>query len=253
MRRIAAFSWKTGVEFTLGEAIVRLRNPDDTLYVPMLCTTQGRMQIEEIWDFSDVLPLIAQADSLLSKPSDDIRVSTPLATLLSIAYPRDAISHVAGIVYMKDTPRVDSLLALPQIRAIFDKKVIFRWAPRRQGNDAIELIAVKPGRSLEISSKTVNLSRVFVSRPRVGKLAELNIRLKPKYAWMWRQMTADNIGLSLAFVLDGRVVCYPRVAQEIPNGDMSLSWTYNSGEALAISALITGGRLYENQPENPHD
>ncbi len=59
----------------------------------------------------------------------------------------------------------------------------------------------------------------------------------------WARLTADNIGKSIAIVLDGFVYSAPRVNQEITGGSSSISGDFTILEARDLANVLKSGKL----------
>ena len=59
----------------------------------------------------------------------------------------------------------------------------------------------------------------------------------------WARLTADNIGRSVAIVLDGYVYSAPRVNQEIEGGRSSITGNFTIQEAKDLANVLKSGKL----------
>jgi SecD/SecF fusion protein len=62
-------------------------------------------------------------------------------------------------------------------------------------------------------------------------------------AKQWKRLTAENIGKSIAIVLDGFVYSYPTVQSEISGGRSSISGDFSVNEAKDLANILKSGKL----------
>ena len=62
-------------------------------------------------------------------------------------------------------------------------------------------------------------------------------------AKIWARLTADNVGRSIAIVLDDYVYSYPRVNQEIRGGRSSITGGFTINEAKDLANVLKSGKL----------
>ena len=60
---------------------------------------------------------------------------------------------------------------------------------------------------------------------------------------MWRNMTGNNIGRSIAIVVDGYVKSWPTVNDEIPNGRSEISGNFTVNEGQDLANVLKSGKL----------
>ena len=72
---------------------------------------------------------------------------------------------------------------------------------------------------------------------------QLNIELHKQYVEQWAKMTRENIGKTLAIILDGKVLSFPMVHSEIIVGKLMISGTFANDEILVFQSIILGGEL----------
>ncbi|NMB71944.1 MAG: protein translocase subunit SecDF, partial [Bacteroidales bacterium] len=89
------------------------------------------------------------------------------------------------------------------------------------------------------SGKEIVSSTVGTDRGRTEIL--LRLSMTPEGASVWRRLTAENINRCLAIVVDGRVISYPRVQDEITEGNTEISGDFTLSEARALAAILNSG------------
>lgn len=75
-----------------------------------------------------------------------------------------------------------------------------------------------------------------------GKV-QIEMRMKPQGAAIWKKMTEENIGRPVAIVLDNIVQSAPNVISSIPNGVSSITGSYTQQEAADLANILKIGKL----------
>jgi SecD/SecF fusion protein len=131
-----------------------------------------------------------------------------------------------GISHYRDTAMVNSYLNLPRVRSAIPRDMIFRWQMKPfdpQGN-FYQLIALKvttrDGRA-PLDGGVITDARQDFSQTQAS--AEVNMNMNSEGTKIWARMTKENLGRSIAIILDNYVVSYPTVQSEITGGRSSIS------------------------------
>ena len=74
-------------------------------------------------------------------------------------------------------------------------------------------------------------------------IAEISIKMNAEGARMWQRVTKENIGKSIAFVIDGDVYSYPTVQSEIKGGRSSIMGSYTLEEAQELADILQSGQM----------
>jgi len=75
-----------------------------------------------------------------------------------------------------------------------------------------------------------------------GKV-EVSMMMTSEGAKIWKKMTADNIGKSIAIVLDNVVYSAPTVQNEIPNGRSAITGHFDVAEGQDLATVLKSGKL----------
>jgi SecD/SecF fusion protein len=156
-----------------------------------------------------------------------------------------------------DPHSIPLLLCLPQhvvyVDSVFNSRkhlfpadVCFCWTAEpvqdSEGNEYFELLALKKtGRELPLNPTTVKTSDYYYNN-RQGYKA-VDIELTEPYAEEWARLTRDNISKSLAIVMDGKALMYPRVQAGITGGKLQITGDMDNDDLLLIKAAVSGGVL----------
>lgn len=190
----------------------------------------------------------SKADSATAKNAD-IQKQYPLFAVLSPSitqqgqfYPGPAI----GTAQVKDTTTVDEYLKMDQIKALFPRNMIFKWTAKSIDKDGkyFRLIALKvstrDGRA-PLEGDVITDARQDYSD--MGSRPEVSMTMNSEGAKTWARLTKENVGKSIAIVLDGYVRSYPTVNGEITGGRSSITGLESVEEAKDLANILKSGKM----------
>ena len=152
---------------------------------------------------------------------------------------------VVGYAAVQDTARVNNMLSQPQIRNIFPRNLRLYWNVKAaRGTDNLhELVAIREttrdGTAPLTGEVITDARQDFDNTGRV----EINMAMNSEGARVWRRLTADNIGRSIAIVLDDMVYSFPTVQSEISGGRSQISGQFTVPEAQDLANILRAGSL----------
>ncbi len=207
----------------------------DTLEEPSLADILGEdvdmEDIDEFRDFARENPLFAYLTPSFSQDQ--------AGNLVPMGGP------VVGFAAGQDTARVNNMLKHPQVRTIFPRNLRLLWnvKPARGTDNFFELIAIREttrdGTAPLSGESIVDARQDFDPTGRV----EINMSMNREGARIWQRLTADNIGRSIAIVLDDYVYSFPRVDSEIAGGRSQISGQFSVPEAQDLANILRAGSL----------
>ena len=152
-----------------------------------------------------------------------------------------------GLAHYRDTAKINEYLNTPQIRQLFPRDAKFLWTVKPVKWDKTksyyELIAIKV--TNRDGKPSLDGSVVTDARDEFGTSgsAEVTMAMNAEGAKIWARLTADNVGKSIAIVLDELVYSYPRVNQEIKGGRSSITGDFTINEAKDLANVLKSGKL----------
>lgn len=156
---------------------------------------------------------------------------------------------IIGRAEIKDTAIVNLIFKMESIKNLFPKDLKLLWTGKPIKNEygrvttILELIALKK----DVNGKAA-LSGNYISDARhdfsSGGDNEITIIMNDYGTKIWGKLTADNIGKSIAIVLDDYVYSYPTVQSEIPNGRSSITGDFTLHEAKDLANVLKGNVSY---------
>ncbi|MCK5135287.1 MAG: protein translocase subunit SecDF [Bacteroidales bacterium] len=150
-----------------------------------------------------------------------------------------------GVVLLKDTAKVNAYLFIPQIRQLFPSDLKFAWHFQPDGDDQqfVRLHALKSTRNNlpAMDGKYVTDARVGTD-PYTGEF-NVSMNMNSEGAKKWANLTRENVGQSIAIVLDEMVYSAPNVSEEIRGGSSSITGGFSQAEADDLANILKSGKM----------
>lgn len=151
---------------------------------------------------------------------------------------------------IKDTAKVNRLLAREDIKSLFPNNMKFLWsikpekgaADQKEEEAVLPLYFVKKGRDNQApleGSVVTDARQDFDDRGQ----PEVTMAMNAEGARIWKRLTAANIGRRIAISLDNNVYSAPNVRSEIPNGNSSITGNFTVEEAKDLANILKAGKL----------
>lgn len=153
---------------------------------------------------------------------------------------------VVGFSHFGDTSTVNKYLNLPQVKLILPRDIKFAWQlkPFDEKGSLYQLVALKittrDGRA-PLTGSVITDARQDFGQNQAS--AEVNMNMDSEGAKTWARMTRDNVGRSIAIVLDGYVVSYPTVQTEITGGRSNITGNFTVEEAKDLANMLKSGAM----------
>lgn len=188
-----------------------------------------------------------------AKSFEEFAKENPLFAVLSPAIFQNAQGQseyqrgpVIGYSLFKDTSKVNAILNREDIKNILPKNMKFLWGikPPSPESKALELIAVKTNGRDNLAP--LDGGAISDARQDFGSFngkPEISMRMNPEGAQTWRRLTSENIGKSIAIVLDESVYSFPTVQGEIAGGSSSITGNFEINEAKDLANILKAGKL----------
>jgi len=188
-------------------------------------------------------------DSLAAGTADDMAKNFPLFAVMSPNTSRDGQigrGPVVGYAHSRDTATVSEYLNMPQIKSIFPRTMLLRWTaqPTEKEGNFYQLIALKVTNRdghAPLDGDAVIDARQDFGQNKASSVVDMN--MNPVGAKIWQRMTRENVGRSVAVVLDNYVQSFPTVQGEIPNGRTEISGNFTVEEAKDLANMLKSGKM----------
>ncbi len=225
--------------------------PDDTLIDELLAEVD-----EEEVDTTEEADLLDLLTGELTPEDDDMfrdfAEENPLFAYLHPAFIPDERGNmyptqgpVVGFAAVQDTAKVNYMLKRDEIRQILPRDMRLYWdiKPVRGDENLLQLIAIRE--TTRDGSAPLDGGVITDARQDYDQYGnpEISMSMDRDGARTWRRLTADNIGRSIAIVLDGYVYSFPTVQSEIAGGRSSISGNFTLQEAIDLANILRAGSL----------
>lgn len=169
-------------------------------------------------------------------------VLTPSTTPQGQLYP----GPVAGTAHSKDTATVNRYLKMTQVQSVIPRNMTFKWTSKAIDKDEkyFRLIAIKVtsrDRRAPLTGDVIVDARQDYEQ--MGSRPEVSMSMNSEGAKTWARLTKDNVGKSIAIVLDNYVRSYPTVNGEITGGRSSITGLESVEEAKDLANILKSGKM----------
>ncbi|MDR1458812.1 MAG: protein translocase subunit SecDF, partial [Bacteroidales bacterium] len=153
---------------------------------------------------------------------------------------------LVGYCLGRDTADINRMLGLDVVKNLFPLDLVLCWHAKtgKDKSPIYQLIALKKSGNKETDAVLDGKAIVDASQDfndRSGN--EISMSMNRDGATKWKKITEDNIGNSIAIVLDNLVYSYPTVNSVIPNGRSSITGAFSLEEAKDLANLLKAGKL----------
>ncbi len=155
---------------------------------------------------------------------------------------------MVGLASAKDTARVNVILKMNQIKALFPRDLKFAWSQNPYKYDPTksfyELHALKittrDGRA-PLDGDVITSART--SSGITGSEIKVDMSMNAEGAKTWARITRENIGRSVIVLLDGYVRSSATVQNEITGGNTEITGNFTIEEADDLANILKSGKL----------
>lgn len=153
---------------------------------------------------------------------------------------------IVGYAAIKDTAALNDVLNRAEVKAMLPKNLRLLWTvkPRNPDAPSLELIAIKV--TSRDGSAPLDGGAISDARQDFGQFnsqPEISMRMNPEGAKTWKRLTGENVGKSIAIVLDDYVYSFPNVQGEIAGGSSSITGNFEINEAKDLANILKAGKL----------
>ncbi|MDR0865967.1 MAG: protein translocase subunit SecDF [Candidatus Symbiothrix sp.] len=173
----------------------------------------------------------------------------PLFAILQLNPGQTNPSCVVTAVRKSEMPKVNAYLQNTKVKALLDaNRISLKWGvkPRTENSDVYELVALKvnyiDGKPKPVLSGDV-IQDASDHFNQYSSFAEVSMTMRSEAAKVWARLTKDNIGKSVAIVLDESVYSFPTVQTEITGGSSAITGNFTAEDAKDLANVLKSGRM----------
>lgn len=180
---------------------------------------------------------------------DEMRKENPLFAVLQPAGSEEGLfpGPVVGYASVRDTAKVNAYLANERVKSIIPRDLKLLWTIKPINDDPAQvhqLVAIKvtsrDGLAPLSGDGIADANKDF---GQFGASPEVSMLMTPEGANVWKKLTGDNVGKSIAIVLDDYVYSFPTVQGEIAGGRSSITGNFTIAEAEDLATVLKAGKL----------
>jgi len=183
-----------------------------------------------------------------TKVTEKSRKENPLFAVLQINAQGGQVSRgpVVGLAQSRDTAQVNAYLNTKQVKETLPRDLGFRWGVKAidKKGEIYQLYAIKvtnrDGRA-PLGGDVITDARADFSQ--TSAYANVSMSMNAEGSKTWARMTKDNIGKSIAIVLDGYVYSAPTVNTEITGGSSQITGNFTVEEAKDLANTLKSGKM----------
>ena len=193
---------------------------------------------------SDSLATDADQDAQLA----EYKKNNPLFAVLNPSINQAGQAYrgpVVGTVHYVDTAKVNAMLNSQIAKAILPRDARFYWTVKAidEANAYYQLVALKAQRDGRASLEGDVITDARADFSQISAYANVSMSMNAEGAKTWQRLTKDNIGKSVAIVLDGFVYSFPTVQTEIAGGNSQITGNFTVEEAKDLANTLKSGKM----------
>ncbi len=190
-------------------------------------------------------------DTMAAKRDKFIKENPLFSILLQSEYQDQRGNIIAGKgpligrVQIKDTAKVDRILAMDGVKARLPNNFKALWSaqPEKENPTWLELIAIKMPRDERAPLEGDVITDARKQKSQFTDNWEVSMSMNEQGAGIWRRLTRENVGHSIAVVLDDYVYSYPNVQGEIAGGNSQITGRFTLEQSEDLATVLSVGKL----------
>lgn len=233
-----------------GRILIELPGVKEPERVRKLLQGSANLEFFETYENSELLPLFAQINRELAAVSQDTTVAgqNPLFYPLNPSVSANGQAFrgpVVGTVHYTDTAKVNAILSSNTAKQVLPRDLRLRWTVKSidEANSLYQLVALKAQRDGRASLEGNVITDARADFSQLSAYANVSMSMNAEGAKAWQRITKDNIGKSIAIVLDGYVYSFPTVQNEIAGGNSQITGNFTVEEAKDLANTLKSGKM----------
>lgn len=247
-----------------GRILIELPGIKEPERVRKLLQGSANLEFYETYEFSEILPAVYQINNEYGKlnapaeePADSLlgvdeaaewKKANPLFAVLnpSVAANGQAFrGPVMGMVHYTDTAKVNQMLHSTIAKQVLPRDLKMVWGVKAvdEAGSVFQLVALKAQRDGRASLEGDVITDARADFSQTSAYANVSMSMNAEGAKTWQRITKDNIGKSVAIVLDGYVYSFPTVQNEIAGGNSQITGNFTVEEAKDLANTLKSGKM----------
>ena len=208
----------------------------------------------EVEDELDALVEDLAADSLAQAEADqeaaleEYKKANPLFAVLNPSVSPAGQPYqgpVVGTVHYTDTAKVMAMLNSQVAKTVLPRELHLCWTVKAidEAESFYQLVALKSQTNGRPSLEGDVITDARADFGQTSAYANVSMTMNAEGARDWQRITRDNIGKSIAIVLDGYVYSFPTVQNEIAGGSSQITGNFTVEEAKDLANTLNSGKM----------
>lgn len=205
-------------------------------------------------DIDALVDNIAAEDSAAAEEADQeaaleqYKKQNPLFAVLNPSVNQAGQAYrgpVVGTVHYTDTAKVMAMLNSSMAKSILPRELRLCWTVKAidDAETFYQLVALKAQTNGRPSLEGDVITDARADFGQTSAYANVSMSMNAEGARDWQRITRDNIGKSIAIVLDGYVYSFPTVQNEIAGGDSQITGNFTVEEAKDLANTLQSGKM----------
>ena len=152
---------------------------------------------------------------------------------------------VVGTVHYTDTAKVNEMLHSAIAQQVLPRTIRFYWTVKAidESGALFQLVALKAQRDGRASLEGDVITDANADFSQMSAYANVSMEMNAEGAKAWARITKENVGKSIAIVLDGFVYSFPTVQNEIQGGRSQITGNFTVEEAKDLANTLKSGKM----------
>ena len=152
---------------------------------------------------------------------------------------------VVGTAHYTDTAKVMAMLNSQVAKSLLPRELHLCWTVKAidEAEAYYQLVALKSQTSGRPSLEGDVITDARADFGQTSAYANVSMTMNAEGARDWQRITRDNIGKSIAIVLDGYVYSFPTVQNEIAGGSSQITGNFTVEEAKDLANTLNSGKM----------
>ena len=197
---------------------------------------------------------LAAADSLAQLEADqkaaveEFKKNNPLFAAIQLSVNQANQPYqgpVVGTAHYTDTAKVMAMLNSQVAKSILPRELKLAWTVKAidAAESYYQLVALKSQTNGRPSLEGDVITDARADFGQTSAYANVSMTMNAEGARDWQRITRDNIGKSIAIVLDGYVYSFPTVQNEIAGGNSQITGNFTVEEAKDLANTLNSGKM----------
>lgn len=182
------------------------------------------------------------------KRFEEYKKQNPLFAILNPSVNQQGQAYrgpVVGTVHYTDTAAVTAILNSQVAKQVLPRDLRLRWTVKSvdDAEQYYQLIALKAQRDGRATMEGDVITDARADFSQTGSYANVSMSMNAEGSKAWQRVTKENIGKSIAIVLDGFVYSFPTVQNEIAGGNSQITGNFTVEEAKDLANTLNSGKM----------